>query len=251
MNEADELRQELSAIVAEAGQWAQSRRADVGYEVKPDGSLVTPVDREVEHWLRDRLQRLTPGAAFHGEETTPEGEATKGIWFVDPIDGTTNYIFGGPYWGISAAFAQNGNIEAGVVALPDLKEVYSGARGAGARLNGRELARMTSGPIQPYEPVAYCESLVRALGSERLPGAQRCPGAFVVSGGFVASGRFRGLLGNRESIHDIAATWLILTELGADVRFADGEPMHLADVQKAERIARPFAMFPPNSGFFG
>ncbi|MBI1756163.1 MAG: hypothetical protein HYR64_03550, partial [Fimbriimonas ginsengisoli] len=71
----------------------------------------------------------------------------------------------------------------------------------------------------------------------------------VVDAAFVAAGRYRAILGVRERLYDVAAAWLILGELGAEIAFADGAPISAHGLLSGDRIERPWAAFPPGSSF--
>jgi fructose-1,6-bisphosphatase/inositol monophosphatase family enzyme len=78
----------------------------------------------------------------------------------------------------------------------------------------------------------------------------RCTGAFVVEGAFVLQQRFRGLVGLREKLYDVAPCVLMALELGADVRYADGSPFLLEELKTDVHITEPWLIFPADSGFF-
>lgn len=237
----------LVDMAVRAGRLAQKARQRLVTELKPDGSVVTNGDREVELFIREELAQVTPGMPVWGEELGFETDQGNGIWLVDPVDGTTNYSVGSPLWGVSIGFVQSGVIEIGAVALPDLGEVYLAVRGHGVTLNGEPLAPIAAGSVKKHELVGYCESVSRL--NLKVPGRQRCSGAFVVEGAWVATQRFRGMVGIREHLYDVAPCMLMGRELGADVRYVDGSPMEIAPLLSGQRIKCPWMIFPSNSGF--
>ncbi|MBW7927898.1 MAG: hypothetical protein H3C58_07390 [Fimbriimonadaceae bacterium] len=145
-------REALADLAREAGRLAQSARRSLVREIKPDGSVVTNADREVEVFLRERLAQLQPGSAVWGEEFGFAEDGPGGVWLVDPVDGTTNFSLGSPLWGVSIAFYHAGEVLAGAVALPDLGETYSCIAGGGVDLDGRTLLPLASGPIDSGSP---------------------------------------------------------------------------------------------------
>lgn len=239
---------ELAEITADAGRVGRLARTRLAKELKPDGSVVTNGDREVEELLRKRLASLH-AAPIWGEEFGYEAPNAAGQWVVDPIDGTSNYALGSPLWGVSVALIKDGQIVAGCVALPDLEEVFIAGAGAGVQLNGRQLEAIPAGRIEKHDLVGYCESVAR-LGLD-VPGRQRCTGAFVVEGTWVMTQRFRGMLGIRERLYDTAACMLMGTELGADVRYVDGTRMDIEALQQDVKIHNPWLIFPAQSAFVG
>lgn len=244
MPSPDPLRAELESIVREAGQIAQLARKNLVSELKPDGSVVTNGDREVEIFLRDALKPLVPGASFWGEEFGKEPSATAGVWAIDPVDGTTNYSFGSPIWGVTVGLIQNGLIELGGVMLPDLEELYVARRGDGATCNGEPLAPIPAGPIQRFEIVGYCDTLMRRYPGRRWPGKMRCSGAFVVEAMFTVRQRYRGMIGIREKLYDVAGSVCIALESGAEVRYANGECFEIGPLLADVPIAEPWVIFP-------
>ncbi len=229
---------------------AQAMR-DAGFQSvsKEDGTLVTPADPAVERFFRERLPALTPGAAIWGEELGYETMREEGLWALDPIDGTGNYAYGSPIWGISAAYLGPEGVRLGAIFLPDLGEMYLARRGERPTCNGRPLEPIPAGKVHDKQLVSYSDSLLRRYPDTVWPGNMRCAWAFVVDATFVARQRFRGLIGHREMLYDVAAALLICQELGAEIRYCDGSPMPLADLLAGGRIARPWMIFPAGNEF--
>ncbi len=238
---------ELASIAEEAGGIASRAREHLEAQIKPDGSILTNADQETERFLREKLAKLVPGAAVWGEEYGFSEQVPEGLWLVDPIDGTSNFRFGSPLWGVSIALLVKDTIEMGVVTLPDLCETYLAGRGQGVTLNGKSLPPIPPGKIKPYELVSYNDH-VAAMGN--LPGKMRHAGAAVIDGCFVACQRYRGLIGIRERLYDIAACVLMALELEADVRYADGSPFDLSELKQNVKVSRPWIVFPRDSGFY-
>src|SRR5690349_16781182 len=125
MSAPAELVRDLVELTKQAGKIAQDSRATLERELKIDGSIVSSGDRKVEEFLRPRLEALVPGTCVYGEEFGNDGVGPNGMWAVDPVDGTSNFVYGSPLWGVSVALVQNDSIIAGAVLLPDLDEMYS------------------------------------------------------------------------------------------------------------------------------
>lgn len=239
----------LGNLLEESGGIALSARKLPERELKPDGSIVTNGDRLVEQFLRVGLSKLVPGSTVWGEEQGFSEEGANGLWLVDPIDGTSNYAFGSPLWGISVAFMQGAKLELGGVFLPDLNELYLSAAGGGVTLNRMRLAEIPAGTVRAEELVSYGDRVLQRHPAKAIPGKMRHAGAFVIDGCFVAAQRYRGLIGLREKLYDVAACVLFGFELGADVRYADGCPLNLAALKADVKIAKPWIIFPTGSGF--
>lgn len=239
----------LERATRAAGKIAFEARETLVRERKPDGSVVTNGDRLVETFLREALTFAAPGSTVWGEEFGHAEEGDGGLWVVDPIDGTSNYACGSPLWGISIALIVGDEIVAGAVNLPDLGEMYLCERGGGVTVNGEPLDPIPPGVVQRGDLVGYSDYVVREFTREQLPGKMRCAGAFVVDGTFVLRQRLRALIGLSEKLYDMAACVLMAQELGADVRYANGDPLEMATLKKDRKIAQPWVIFPAESGF--
>ncbi len=140
---------QASAIAREAG--AKLREffsAGVETEYKGDVDLVTVADRTVEKLIRTRLAEAFPEHGVYGEEGTRERMEGEFRWYVDPLDGTTNFAHGFPQFCVSMGLEHrpdgargegDGTIVAGVIYDPMRDELYTAERGRGAQLNGKPM----------------------------------------------------------------------------------------------------------------
>jgi len=240
---------QLSEIAAEAAKMALIERKIMKVEMKGDRSLVTNADKAIEIFLRRELAAVIPGTTFWGEEFGHEPEGPEGIWLLDPIDGTSNFVYGCPYWGISIALIRKGQILMGAVPLPDLNEIYLSEAGSGVTLNSEPLPMIPAGPILPYELISMSNSDSVASSMRGVVGKRRETGAFVIDGTFFAKQRHRALFGRNEHLYDAAATILFAQELGGEVGFLDGSPFDI-DALTYPIPLNPWAMLPANSGIF-
>jgi len=199
----------------EAGDLARLERKRLSMEMKPDGSLVTQADKAIEKFMIPRLQAIYP-AAIVGEEGGVQGELDGAVWLIDPIDGTSNFWFDVPFWGISAGLQVDGRLVAGAISLPDLDEVYIGQLGHGATCNGKALEPLRGGPLLKHELIGYSSPEVLFSHGRILGGKMRHFGALVAEGMMIASGRMRAMTVGRASLYDAAAAIVILRELGAE-----------------------------------
>lgn len=99
---------------------------------KLDGSFVTEADRAIEELVRGRIAGRFPGHGVHGEEFGLEDEAADVRWYIDPIDGTHNFMRGVPLFGFLLAVERDGELQAGVMSAAALGERWYAARGMGA-----------------------------------------------------------------------------------------------------------------------
>lgn len=241
----------LAELAKEGGRIAQSLRdGGLARELKSDGSIVTAGDRKVEEFLRKELVDLVPSSTIWGEEFGHEKEGEAGLWVVDPVDGTSNYSYGSPLWGVTAALVKGPDILLGAIYLPDLGELFVAGHGEGAYRNGEPIKPIPSGAIRPEELVSFDDGLIRKAEGKKIPGKLRCSGSFVIDGAFTATQRFRGLIGHRERLYDIGTAVLLGQELGADIRYADGLPFELEPLKEPHKISKPWIIFPKDSGFY-
>ena len=161
-------------------------------ETKEDLSPVTAADREIEAIIRSGLASRFPGEAVFGEEYGRDGD-TETTWIIDPLDGTRSFIGGLPLFGMLVGYLDAGRPVLGVIRMPALHEVYCGALGIAASLNGQPIqvsdckvlsdARLfinEGDKLAVREPDVFAR-LVRA-GRLRRMGADCYPHALVAAG---------------------------------------------------------------------
>jgi myo-inositol-1(or 4)-monophosphatase len=191
--------------------------------------MVSEMDRAAETSVGRILAERRPDDAVLGEEGTSRAGTTGVQWIVDPLDGTTNYLYGVPAYGVSVAAAVEGRTVVGVVLDPAHGETWSAVRGRGARCDGTPIR--AGGPDRPARPLQ--EALI-ATGFSYLP-EQRVHQARVLTGVlgsvrdirrfgaaavdlcWVAAGRFDGYYESGLHPWDLAAGALIAEEAGAMV----------------------------------
>ena len=127
--------------VALAGRRAVTDLAGLEGSTKSTGTdLVTQFDRAAEAAIVDTLRRVRPGDAIVGEEGTADEGDNGYAWYIDPIDGTTSFVYDQPTWACSVGVARDGVMVAGAVFLPVLDELFSAAAGEGATRNGETIS---------------------------------------------------------------------------------------------------------------
>jgi myo-inositol-1(or 4)-monophosphatase len=135
-----EILETAIATAREAGallnDYAQRR---VGFELKGDFDLVTAADRASEKLIIARLLSAFPGHSVIGEEGGGQRVTSEYCWYVDPLDGTTNFAHGFPVYNVSIGLEKAGKLIAGVVYDPTRDELFSAERGSGAYLNGQRI----------------------------------------------------------------------------------------------------------------
>jgi myo-inositol-1(or 4)-monophosphatase len=111
----------------------------VGFELKSEFDLVTEADRASEKLIIERLRRYFPTHSIQAEEGGGQEIGSEYRWYVDPLDGTTNFAHGYPAWSVTMGLEKNGEMIAGVVFDPTRNELFAAEKGAGAYLNGNRV----------------------------------------------------------------------------------------------------------------
>ncbi len=214
---------------------------------KDDGSVVTEIDLRLQQHIAAALEGRWPGLALIGEEMEHReqvrtlAQAASGFWCLDPLDGTTNFSCGFPFYGISLAFVREGESELAVVYDPIRQECFYARRGQGAYLNGAPLRCGDGMPLRRCIANVDYKRLVSRL-AERLVRSppyrsQRNLGASVLEWCWLAAGRFHLYLHGGQQLWDYAAGSLILAEAGGAASAIDGGAMHYGSLSKRAVIA--------------
>jgi fructose-1,6-bisphosphatase/inositol monophosphatase family enzyme len=223
------------------GQEIVRRRADGLVEVTTKSSttdMVTEVDRAAEHLIVEALREARPADGIIGEEGAAR-DGTSGIrWLVDPIDGTTNFLYGLPGWAVSIAAVDDDGPVAGAVSVPTFAELFSGARGHGAHLDGRvihcsakaDLATALVGTGFSYQRERRVDQ--GAIMAALLPHVRdvRRFGAASVDLCSVAAGRLDVYYEEGLAPWDLAAGEVIAREAGAVLSDTTGGPVRAGSV---------------------
>lgn len=197
--------------------------------------VVTAADRAAESLLVEGIRAARPGDGMLGEEGASD-EGTTGVrWVVDPVDGTVNYLYGLPQWGVSLGVEVDGVTQVGVVYDPAKDELFTAVRGGGAFLGG-EPVRCTAVTTLSQALIATgfgYDAQRRAAQARLLPAVLpvvrdlRRLGAGSLDLCGVAAGRLDGYYEQGLSPWDMSAGLLIATEAGARVGGLRGaEPGH-------------------------
>ncbi len=201
-----------------------------GVRFKGSKDLVTAADLAAERCIGRMLRRRFPDIGFLGEEGR-SADGPGGRWIVDPLDGTIGYIAGLPVFGVSIALERGGTIEAGVILLPRLGELFVAERGRGAWLDGRRLhvsrrANLADCVLALWHNDSVWQSrslreriarLALRVRSLRIFGA-----AFSLA--YVAAGRLDGYWEQSAFPWDVAAGGLLVREAGGRVTDGMGRP---------------------------
>jgi myo-inositol-1(or 4)-monophosphatase len=225
------------------------RFAHVGRLLKTDGSVVTEADQAMQDRVQKELASRWPEYDFLGEEMSGhEHEALttsghKGLWILDPLDGTSNFAAGLPFFSVSLALLIDGRPEIGLVYDPIRDECFVAQHGRGAWLNGLSMGTMAPVhlPLQRSIAVVDFKRLDRALaaklGAEPPYGSQRNFGSSALDWCWLADGRFHVYLHGGQKLWDYAAGILILTEAGGQAMTLDGEDVFSVGLDSRSVVA--------------
>lgn len=207
----------------------------VGFDLKGDFDLVTEADKASEKLVVERLHSYYPSHSVLGEEGGMREKRSEFCWYVDPLDGTTNFAHGFPMFNVTLGLERNGDLIAGVIYDPLRNEMYSAELGSGAYLNGRRIRVSAAAGIEHallatgfpsrkrhenvnvhfFHQVAMTTHGVRRAGSAALDLA------------YVACGRLDGFWEFGLNPWDMAAGLLICREAGGRTSDMKGGPADL------------------------
>ncbi|MDC3118687.1 inositol monophosphatase [Prochlorococcus sp. AH-716-K03] len=197
------------------------------------GDLVTNVDLEVEEKIKEYLTTKTPAISIHAEESGKLIKTSELTWCIDPLDGTTNYSHGYPFFGTSIGLLYKNNPILGAVSIPYLNELYSACIGKGSYCNNKKLKvsdtntlidslLVTGFSYDRFETednnyAEFCYLTHKTRGVRR-------GGAAAVDLAFVASGKVDAYWESGLEIWDLAAGAIIVKEAGGAVsNYPNGE----------------------------
>ncbi len=196
---------------------------------------VTEVDSAAERCIQRSLRRKFPRIGFLGEEGGAR-EGPDGRWIVDPLDGTIAFVAGLPFYSVCIALEREGRLEASVLYLPRLQELFVAERGQGAWLNGRRVCVSERRILRECVIALWHDDTVwkdRALRERIAALALRVRNVRIFGAGFalayVAAGRLDAYWEQSAHPWDLAAGALLVQEAGGHVTSGAGRPFDLDD----------------------
>lgn len=214
------------AIASEAGAiLSDYAERNIGYEYKRPHDLITAADRASEKFVLGELRKHFPNHTILCEESGEHEGTSEYRWYIDPLDGTTNFAHGYPVYSVSMGLARNDEMITGVVYDPTRKEMFAAERSSGATLNGKPMRVSTVEKLEEslvstgfpswsrhkdvnvhfFHQLAMASHGVRRGGSAALD---------LVS---VASGRIEAFWEFGLNPWDVAAGMIIVEEAGGEV----------------------------------
>jgi myo-inositol-1(or 4)-monophosphatase len=222
-------------------------RDDYAKQIKPDGSIVTEIDRAMQTEISEALQERWPGYGFIGEEMSFDDQVSisetnpQGYWVLDPLDGTTNFTSNFLFYGVSLALVIDGEPVLAVVFDPVRDECFSAAKGAGAFLNDSLLVCPSTRSLDRCIANVDYKRLVGDLSAQlvRCPPyrSQRNLGSSVLEWCWLAAGRIQLYLHGGQKLWDFAAGYLILLEAGGAATSLSGLPLDCSKLRKRSVVA--------------
>lgn len=210
----------------------------VRYEIKGEQDLVTEADRASEDLILSRLRSHFPNHTIVAEETGLHDRSSEYRWYVDPVDGTTNFAHGYPVYNVTLALEHRGELIAGVVFDPTRDEMFTAEKGSGAYLNHRRIQVSSAQGVDEaviatgfptrrrHHDVNFHFFYQLAMVSHGI----RRSGSAAIDLAYVACGRLDGFWEFRLNAWDMAAGKLLIQEAGGSITDMRGRPHHLDSV---------------------
>lgn len=225
----------IEAVKTIANEELLHRFSNVIRTHKTDGSFLTEADLAVQTRIQNLLEDMYPDIGFLGEEMSIEQqqsalEDNHGVWILDPLDGTSNFSAGIPYYAVSLAYIKQGKIEWGMVYDPERNECFTASRGNGAFLNEESLIKQDAG-VSIDKSTAVIDfkrlehKLAARIASQPPYSSQRSFGGVALDWCWLAAGRYHLYLHGKQNIWDYAAGYLIFNEVGGSACTLQAEPV--------------------------
>lgn len=241
------LKAVMAAVKLVAAEEIMPRYMKVAHQHKSDGSLCTEADLAAQEALTRKLQAIL-NVPVIGEEMSEEkqqalwGDGLQTVWCIDPLDGTSNFVRGLPYFAVSVALIRAGKSELGVVYDPVADEVFTAERSRGACLNGEKLSgrvhtHSLRGALANVDMKRLDSKLAGLLASHPPYCSQRNFGASTLDWCYTAAGRYDLYLHGGQKLWDYAAGSLILLEAGGHMSSLDVDDFDQGKVWQRSVIA--------------
>ncbi len=200
----------------------------INSDIKSDGTLITECDKWSDHTIVKGIEQVT-----HNKEGVLSEEGSKSVpissafWVVDPLDGTTNFSAGIPFWSISIARFVNGTPDIAFLDIPALKRRIIAIQGKGVWINQKKIFNNNNPSLENNNCISLCSRSIKILQfkpNKSFPGKIRLLGVSSLNMTSVALGQTIGAIEATPKIWDLAAAWLILSELGCFIDWLETNP---------------------------
>lgn len=222
-------------LAVQTGDLLLAQRQQASMQLKADGSLVTSADLAADHLIFEALRTHFPAHGIISEELSHRCGPQEWQWVVDPLDGTTNYASGLPFWGVLLALLCRGWPVMAVAHFPCLQETYHAVQGGGAFCNGRLLRASQTAVPPTHQLLVTCSRSWRHLEVRGVSAKPRVLGAIGYDFALVARGAAAFGLAVAPHLWDLAGGWLLLAEAGGATQpapDAHNQPRHPFPVQE-------------------
>jgi myo-inositol-1(or 4)-monophosphatase len=207
----------------------------IGFELKGDYDLVTQADRDSERLIVERLRSYFPSHGIVAEEGGGHEGSSEYRWYVDPLDGTTNFAHGYPVFNVTMALERAGQVVCGVIYDPVRNEMFAAERGGGAYLNNHRIKVSSCGRIEDALVCTGFPSRKRHVNinvhfyyqAAMVTHGVRRSGSAAIDLAYVACGRLDAFWEFGLNPWDMAAGVLLVSEAGGAVSDMKGGPMEL------------------------
>ena len=241
------LKAVIAAVKLVTAEEIMPRYLKVAHQHKSDGSLCTEADLAAQSALSKKLQAILNVPVLGEEMTVAEQHALwqaghDGLWCIDPIDGTSNFVRGLPYFAVSVALLREGKSVLGVVYAPVSNEIFAAEYERGAFLNGEKLVGR-----EAVIPLAHAlasvdlkrlkKKLVTQLATQPPFSSQRNFGASALDWCYSAAGRYDMYLHGGQKLWDYAAGALIFLESGGHACCIETDDFAQGDIWQRSVIA--------------
>jgi myo-inositol-1(or 4)-monophosphatase len=221
-------------------------------EFKTPKDLVTVTDKKVESFIIQEIKTRYPEHDILGEETGRSGRSSRFLWIIDPIDGTTSFFHGQPFYGVSIALRQDDEIILGAVYAPVLDQLFHAQKGKGAFLNDLPInVSCTKKPIDAVMATGFA-CLRSGLENNNLVHFNKIVpqlrdirryGSAAIDLCYVACGKLDGFWEMNLNVYDIAAGALMVKEAGGKITdFSGGGDYPAKGILAANSDLHPFLM---------
>lgn len=249
MSDLRDMKGFMLALAEEAGQLAKRRIRGAAVHCKGSKNIFTDADIEIEKMVLARIAEKYPAHLVVSEETETEPPGAGAVkpktggygtgpgytWYIDPVDGTSNYAHGDPNYCVSIALAQGSEVVTACIAIPAYNQTFYAEKGAGCELNGNRVGVSTTAALKDsmiqlgISPLKNTIDPSLRLMRHFMLNADRARdyGACALQLALVASGRAEGFIKFSQHAWDIAAGILLVEEAGGKVSDEKGSRIEL------------------------
>jgi myo-inositol-1(or 4)-monophosphatase len=212
-------------------------------EHKLNAGIVTEADKFAEDYILKKIFRKYPKSSIITEESGEFKKDPSQLWVIDPLDGTTNYAHGFPWFCTSIGYYEEGVARAGIIYQPVSGEIFYAEKGKGAELNGKKIKVSKTKQISDAlvgtgfyytRGERLLEEMKIFSDFNQVARGVRRPGSAALDLAYVASGRYDGFWERGLSSWDVAAGFLLVTEAGGKISNYGGKD---TDIFEKEAVA--------------